>query len=143
MACRFCELLESGDWPVFYEDGTTIAALSSSQTTFCKSYVVYKAHAESPLSLSEGELSGFLQSVRKVAFLLQEKLEPALLNYAILRNYVPHLHCHVVPRFRDVEKDAYFIDGKIEPIEWGRWTEGRFRVGRDELERRAELLREG
>lgn len=143
MECRFCELVANKGATVFYEDGCCIAALSRSQSTFCKSEVIYKEHAESPLDLDEESLFSFIKSVRKVSLLLKNRLNPELMNFAILRNYVSHLHCHVVPRFCDAKKDSFFLEGKIEPIEWGKWTHGRFRKSESELKEIAEMLKKG
>lgn len=49
--------------------------------------------------LDPAEQPAFLAAIVRIAAAVQRICEPLKLNYAILGNEVPHLHCHVIPRY--------------------------------------------
>ena len=51
--------------------------------------------------LNEAERSRFMRVVFAVEAALRERLRPDKINLASLGNITPHLHWHVIPRFRD------------------------------------------
>jgi len=58
-------------------------------------------HASRPDELSSSEWAAFAQDAREVARAVMEVCAPDHLNLELLGNQVPHLHWHVVPRYRD------------------------------------------
>ncbi len=67
--------------------------------------LVHRRHVTELFELSQAERSRFVEDVTLVARVLEEQLRPAKINYEVLGNIVPHLHCHVVPRYPD---DGYW-----------------------------------
>lgn len=85
------------------ENWRVIFAGEAAWPGFCR--VIWKAHVaemtDLPL-LAQQELTGVVLAVEKA---IREVLRPDKVNLASLGNMVPHLHWHVIPRFRD---DACF-----------------------------------
>lgn len=76
---------------------------------YCR--VIWQAHAAEMSDLSSEERLHLMRVVFEVEAGLREWLRPDKVNLASLGNVVPHLHWHVIPRFRD---DPHFPN----PI-WG------------------------
>jgi diadenosine tetraphosphate (Ap4A) HIT family hydrolase len=63
--------------------------------------VIWRAHVGEMTDLTPAERSRCMQVVCKVESVLRVALRPDKVNLASLGNQVPHLHWHVIPRFRD------------------------------------------
>lgn len=70
---------------------------------FCR--VVWKAHVAEMTDLDATDRAHCIQVVLAVESVLRELLAPDKINLASLGNFTPHLHWHVIPRYRD---DAHF-----------------------------------
>jgi diadenosine tetraphosphate (Ap4A) HIT family hydrolase len=57
-------------------------------------------HVNEPTELDSIEAAGYWADVLIVARALIEHFEPLKMNYETLGNTVPHLHTHLVPRYR-------------------------------------------
>jgi diadenosine tetraphosphate (Ap4A) HIT family hydrolase len=58
-------------------------------------------HVADPIQLTTDEAAGYALEVRRVALAVQRAFAPIKLNYLTLGNVLPHLHTHIVPRYRD------------------------------------------
>jgi diadenosine tetraphosphate (Ap4A) HIT family hydrolase len=58
-------------------------------------------HVAEPTELAPDEAIAYWQELLVVGRALETVMEPVKLNYTILGNSVPHLHTHVIPRYRD------------------------------------------
>jgi len=92
--------------------------------------VILKRHAREMTDLDESERAGLMAVVWAVEAAVREVMEPDKMNVASLGNMTPHVHWHVVPRFRD---DRHFPS----PI-WA--TPRRERAPSPEREARAQRL---
>lgn len=63
--------------------------------------IIWNEHVAELSDLSEGEAQALMLAVRQVERVLRATLSPDKLNVASLGNQVPHLHVHIVPRWRD------------------------------------------
>lgn len=72
---------------------------------FCR--VVWQVHAQEMTDLNAKAREHLLRVVFAVEQALRDLLAPDKINLASFGNQVPHLHWHVIPRFRD---DAHFPD---------------------------------
>jgi diadenosine tetraphosphate (Ap4A) HIT family hydrolase len=63
--------------------------------------VVWDSHVAELSDLDEASRSHVMRVVASVEKALREMLMPAKVNLASLGTMVPHLHWHVVPRYRD------------------------------------------
>ena len=66
---------------------------------FCR--VILKRHAREMADLEEGERDGLMAVVFAVEAAVREAMRADKMNLASLGNMTPHVHWHVVPRFRD------------------------------------------
>ena len=66
---------------------------------FCR--VILKRHARELTDVAEGERGALMSVVFEVEAAVRETMQPDKMNVASLGNQTPHVHWHVVPRFRD------------------------------------------
>jgi diadenosine tetraphosphate (Ap4A) HIT family hydrolase len=69
--------------------------------------VIWQRHVREMTDLRAAQRAHVLRVVLAVEKALRRLARPVKINLASLGNQVPHLHWHVVPRFRD---DAHFPD---------------------------------
>ena len=79
--------------------------------------VIWHAHRAEMTDLSPQERETLMRVVWEVEAVLREVFEPDKINLASFGNMVPHLHWHLIPRWRD---DRHFP----EPV-WGAPAAGR------------------
>lgn len=65
---------------------------------FCR--VIWREHVAEMTDLAPLERQAMMQAVCKVETVIRENLHPHKVNLASLGNVVPHLHWHVIPRWR-------------------------------------------
>ena len=53
------------------------------------------------------EYNKIMQEVYRIEKIMRKTIKPDKVNIASLGNYVPHLHIHIIPRYKD---DAWFPD---------------------------------
>ncbi len=58
-------------------------------------------HIAEPTDLSAEQARGYWEEVLTVGRAVWQQFDPVKVNYLTLGNTVPHLHTHVVPRYRD------------------------------------------
>jgi diadenosine tetraphosphate (Ap4A) HIT family hydrolase len=66
---------------------------------FCR--VILKRHAREMGDLGEAERASLMAVVFAVEAAVRDTMNPDKMNLASLGNMIPHVHWHVVPRFRD------------------------------------------
>lgn len=97
---------------------------------FCR--VIWSAHVAEMTDLTALEQGHLLAVVLATETALRSLMQPDKVNLASLGNVVPHLHWHVIPRFRD---DSHFPD----PV-WGPPRRQGVRRNAPALERLAECI---
>ena len=70
---------------------------------FCR--VIWNHHIADMTELTHGEREHLMHLVFVVEEAVRRVMKPAKVNLAALGNMVPHIHWHVIPRFKD---DAFF-----------------------------------
>lgn len=55
-------------------------------------------HVREPFELEQAERAAFFEDVARVGKALETAFGAAKINYQILGNAIPHLHCHITPR---------------------------------------------
>ena len=63
--------------------------------------VILKRHAREMADLGEGERAALMAVVFAVEDAIRDTMKPHKMNLASLGNMTPHVHWHVIPRFRD------------------------------------------
>lgn len=66
---------------------------------FCR--VIWKAHVAEMSDLDPGQVARLMQVVLATERAVRSTVAPDKINLASLGNVVPHLHWHVIPRWRD------------------------------------------
>lgn len=99
--CELCDsdggelIVRREQWRVVRVQGADGAAYPG----FCR--VVWNAHIKELTDLAESERQLFMAAVFTLETALRSALHPEKMNLACLGNLTPHLHWHVIPRFRD------------------------------------------
>jgi diadenosine tetraphosphate (Ap4A) HIT family hydrolase len=106
--CPLCR--DDGGDPVWRDDlCRVVIAPEPDYPGFCR--VILNRHVCEMTDVPAPERGRLMQVVFSVEHVLREVLRPDKINLASLGNVVPHVHWHVIPRFRN---DARFPD----PV-WG------------------------
>ena len=102
MDCVFCR--EDGG-ELLWKDETVrvILAAEPDYPGVCR--VVWHAHVAESSDLAEGERMHLMRVVNAVEAAVRQVMQPDKINLASLGNQVPHVHWHVIPRYRN---DAHF-----------------------------------
>lgn len=108
MACELCER-DGGELLWRDERCRVVYVDEPGYPGFCR--VIWSAHIKEMTDLSDIDRAHFMRIAFAVEAVLRELLRPEKINLASLGNLTPHLHWHVIPRFRD---DPHFPN----PI-WG------------------------
>lgn len=66
---------------------------------FCR--VILERHVKEMTDLPDDQRTRLMNSVFATEATLRELLHPDKINLASLGNFAPHLHWHVIPRYRD------------------------------------------
>ncbi len=123
--CWICKTLREPAHLVFFESRTSVGKLNPDQFFKGYSFLTLKWHDEELYQLSDKNRRSFLEDMSRVAAALAKTFNPDKMNYELLGNGMPHLHWHLVPRY------------KTDPM-WGRpiWTGSRRRkrLTREEYE---------
>jgi diadenosine tetraphosphate (Ap4A) HIT family hydrolase len=111
-----CELCETpGGTPIWRDASCRVVLVAEPDYPgFCRA--IWNAHAREMTDLAGPERARFMEVVFAVETALRELLAPEKINLASLGNVTPHLHWHIIPRFRD---DPHFPN----PI-WGARARG-------------------
>lgn len=80
---------------------TSLIRLSRNQRARGYCVVIAARHVVEPFELPAVEARSFFEDVLATGRALQKHCAPIKLNYELLGNGIPHLHCHVVPRYPD------------------------------------------
>ncbi len=106
-----CELCAESGGTVLWETPTcrVIRVADDHFPGFCR--VIWTAHVREMTDLLPEERNGLMQVVFAVEAVVRSLFAPDKINLASFGNVVPHLHWHIIPRWRD---DRNFP----EPI-WG------------------------
>ena len=108
MACELCNL--PGGELIWQDEFCRVVHIDDvDYPGFCR--VILKQHLSEMSDLTETERARLMAVVFAVEQAVRDVLQPDKINLASLGNKTPHVHWHVIPRFR---RDRHFP----EPI-WG------------------------
>jgi diadenosine tetraphosphate (Ap4A) HIT family hydrolase len=75
--------------------------LFKEQTYRGRCVVAYRHHINELFELSDAERDLFMAEVARAAKAMQAAFNPAKINYGAYSDKLPHLHFHLVPKYRD------------------------------------------
>lgn len=104
--CVLCkEELKSEEGQVIWrgDDCRVILVNDVDLPGFCR--VIWNRHVAEMTDLTHGERDHIMALVFAVEEAIRHVMHPDKINVAALGNMVPHIHWHVIPRFKD---DAFF-----------------------------------
>ena len=108
-ACPLCE--PDGELLVWQDEACRVILVEDADHSgYCR--IIWKAHEAEMTDLSPRERAHLMQVVMATESALRALMQPDKINLASLGNRVPHLHWHVIARFRD---DAHFPDSIWSP----------------------------
>ncbi len=113
-----CELCDQVGGSLLWKDGSCRVVLVEDEDYpgFCR--VIWLQHVKEMTDLSPPDREHFMATVFAVEAAVREVMHPDKINLASLGNMTPHLHWHIIPRFK---QDKHFP----QPI-WGvRQREGK------------------
>ncbi|MEO7742405.1 MAG: HIT family protein [Usitatibacter sp.] len=98
MDCEFCG---APGGPVLWQNDLcrVVRVDEPDYPGFCR--VILRRHATEMTDLTLPERDGLMAVVFAVESAVRETMQPDKMNIASLGNMTPHVHWHVVPRFRD------------------------------------------
>lgn len=101
MSVRGCEFCASPGGAVLWQNGLcrVVRVDEPDYPGFCR--VILKRHATEMTDLEEAERNGLMAVVYAVEAAVRDTMQPDKMNLASLGNQTPHVHWHVIPRFRD------------------------------------------
>lgn len=83
---------------------------------FCR--VILNAHVREMTDLDAGQRRQLMDVVFAVESVVRELFKPDKINLASFGNMVPHLHWHIIPRWRDDKHFPEPIWGKVQRDSW-------------------------
>ncbi len=83
------------------ELAVSTAALFPDQSFRGRCLVTLREHYTELFQLTPAMRTAFLEDVSQVAEVIARAVAPAKINYELLGNLVPHMHWHIIPRFRE------------------------------------------
>ncbi|MGP0053239.1 MAG: HIT family protein [Solirubrobacteraceae bacterium] len=93
---------QTSDGIRFFAGEVTDAYLRRAAVQRGLAVVVWRGrHVAEPTELTLAEAVTYWQELLVVGRAIEAVMEPVKLNYNILGNSVPHLHTHVIPRYRE------------------------------------------
>ena len=103
--CILCADLKPGEGELVWrgDDCRVVLVNDADLPGFCR--VIWNRHQAEMTELTYGEREHLMGLVFVVEEAVQHVMKPDKVNLAALGNMVPHIHWHVIPRFKD---DAFF-----------------------------------
>ncbi len=103
--CILCADLKPNEGELVWrgDDCRVILVNDSDLPGFCR--VIWNRHQADMTDLTYGEREHLMGLVFVVEEAVRHVMKPVKVNLAALGNMVPHIHWHVIPRFKD---DAFF-----------------------------------
>jgi diadenosine tetraphosphate (Ap4A) HIT family hydrolase len=100
-----CPLCAGPGGEILWQDDRLRVILADEPANPGFTRVIWTAHVAEMTDLPEGGRARLMDAVWAVEAAMREAFRPDKVNLASLGNVVPHLHWHVIPRWRD---DAHF-----------------------------------
>lgn len=103
--CIFCKIIK-GEVPCtkVYEDTSTLAFLDIAPINPGHTLVIPKQHYETIMDIPENLLENVTKTVKKISIALSKMsdgISIAQNNKKSANQLVPHLHFHIMPRYKD------------------------------------------
>jgi diadenosine tetraphosphate (Ap4A) HIT family hydrolase len=120
--CNVCiwleELRSQGSQFLIKEFKTGFAVISKYQYEFYRGYslFLYKHHKTELHELESDERRTFLEEMSQLAGAIHKTVNPDKMNYELLGNGEPHMHWHLIPRFKtdpEFSRAIWLVDKSV------------------------------
>lgn len=102
MACELCTHI--GGALLWQDESCRVVLIDDANYPgFCR--VIWQQHIKEMTDLSDAEREHFMATVFAVEAAIRAVMQPDKINLASLGNLTPHLHWHIIPRYR---QDKHF-----------------------------------
>lgn len=115
--CPMCRSVQTDDVVAELSSGRVHLQNDADFRGYC--ILVCKRHVVELFELSAEERAQWMEDVTHIACAIELLCHPAKLNVAMLGNQMPHLHCHIIPRYPDDPKwggPAFLSDAERRPL---------------------------
>jgi diadenosine tetraphosphate (Ap4A) HIT family hydrolase len=108
---------ETNDFNKFIAD-MSMSRLVLDKNQYVKGYclLVCLKHVREPYELPQDEQEQFFNDMMVAGMALEKVFGADKMNFQILGNAVPHLHCHIVPRYYGDASGGHPIDPNAETV---------------------------
>jgi len=100
-----CPLCEEKNENIIYENGLFRVILVDEIPAFTR--IILNRHISEFSDLSLEESLDISKAIYKIEKAMLKYIKPDKVNIASLGNYVPHLHIHIIPRYKE---DSWYPD---------------------------------
>lgn len=97
MDCSLCQPLHDDE---VWSGPHWSVVVNRNQNQLGKVFLVLKRHETDVANLSDDEVLALWTAIRSVKDVLVSQFQPDHFNYAFLMNQDPHVHLHVIPRYK-------------------------------------------
>jgi diadenosine tetraphosphate (Ap4A) HIT family hydrolase len=95
--CPMCPDDEDADVVAILPSGRAHLQNDADYRGYC--ILIFYRHAVELHDLTEEERGQWVEDISRVGRAISDLCGPAKLNVSMLGNMVPHLHCHIIPRY--------------------------------------------
>lgn len=118
MSCMYCDKDNEKRKEILIEVGklphSTLFILKN-QNHLGRVVVAFDGHCKEVFDIPESERAGFFNDIARVAKAMQEIFNPDKINYGMFGDTVPHIHMHIVPKYKDQLQWGHFFWDKGNP----------------------------
>lgn len=137
LICKKITLIKSGKNPNLVKElKTGYVVLGDFQ--YYKGYTLFlsKTHVEELHELENSIMKKFLEEMAQVSKAVYQAFKPIKLNYEMLGNGDPHLHWHIIPRYKDdpnLKSPVWVVDKSIRYAESVKPTPKQLKILKEKL----------
>jgi len=137
LICDRIKLIREGKNPYLVKELET-GYVVLSDFKYYKGYTLFlsKTHAKELHELKIGVMKKFLEEMAQVSKAVYQAFRPIKVNYEMLGNSDPHLHWHIIPRYKndpDLKSSIWVVDKSIRYTESARPTDKQLRGLKERL----------
>ncbi len=118
MSCMYCDEQSERRHELLIEVGklphSTVFVLKN-QNHLGRVVVALNCHRQEVYEMTEEERNGYFADVARVSKAVSELYHPDKINYGIFGDGVPHVHMHIVPKYKDQLQWGHFFWDKDLP----------------------------
>lgn len=118
MSCMYCDKDNEKRKEILIEVGhlscSTLFILKN-QNHLGRVVVAFDGHCKEVFDIPEEQRAGFFNDIARVAKAMDEIYHPDKINYGMFGDTVPHIHMHIVPKYKDQLQWGHFFWDKGNP----------------------------